>query len=1014
MADVSVEFGAQDVGLEKTLKTIQAEMAALQGKVDSGTLSFQEISQKMREIKTAEGIFSKLGGEVSEAAKSFKELEDQTRRAEAITKSNRTAIEVYSDTVDELQKLLDAGAISQKTYASAIDKAEAALKAATPQTEEAKRANEELEASLKKAEQETKALAEEQKKAEAVTKANRSATEIYNQEVEELQKHLNDGRISMDTFERAVAKADAQLAAANPQVKDIGNQVEAAGDKTKTLSGIFDAEFQKIAGAFTVGNLAAQGFQKIVELAFGAARQVVQGFSDALDLGGRLNELSSRTGETAGKLLVLETAFKNSGLEAAQVGTAINKLQNFMQDAANGGDKQRAAMQSLGISMSDLAGKTPTEEMQIFANRIAAIEDPTQRAAMASEVFGDKLGGKLLPLLTDFSPALDDAREKVGSMEQVMDENAATFDAAGEKIDAVKGKMAAFAAGVLSEVIPAVDDLGSSMEKVDAAGLGQRVGEYLTPILVNLTDATRGAIDILGDLGDANTKAANDTGILGTAYRGVTTSLDGFNKMMADSFNKFTPFGFLMETLASRGKDLRESQDSAAEGIDNAGASATEAAGKIGEVGTASDTATGKVGALGTQADATGESIASSFSLNSEFAPQLDGVASAWAGVNEQVTGNQELLSSNLSLGESLVGKTEEQSQSLGGLNEQLSAQEKLSKTLVDTYGKHAEKAAEVAAKQAEAAAKEAERTAQAQAALQVELELAEAKGTGNKEEIEYLTKKKEWLDAWKKAIASGMGEEQAAAFANNLAAAKINADNIKPPAFTTAKEDAQAMENALGGSKSFLEAMGKIEKSKAVEEAKLDAQAARAEIVAFGQYMNVDLQNMSFADIAKKLGVRDLSLTGKEQLQAIIDFVGESKDKLAVNPIDSDAFNSTWQGIQDTITGKKTILPLEANTTTAEQQVATLANPKTVEVNADITKAEEQLAGLGGGVAVELDAEQSIENIRAQLKEGIELDIAAKSGTSGLLSEIKGLVDLIKTAVEKIEPRLPVAALTA
>jgi hypothetical protein len=292
-------------------------------------------------------------------------------------------------------------------------------------------------------------------------------------------------------------------------------------------------------------------------------------------------------------------------------------------------------------------------------------------------------------------------------------------------------------------------------------------------------------------------------------------------------------------------------------------------------------------------------------------------------------------------------------------------------------------------------------------------LELAEAKGTGNKEEIEYLTKKKEWLDAWKKAIASGMGEEQAAAFANNLAAAKSNADNLKPPAFTTAKEDAQAMENALGGSKSFLEAMGKIEKVKAVEEAKLDAKAARAEIEAFGEYMNVDLQNMSFADIAKKLGVRDLSLTGKEQLKEIIDFVSDSKDALSVNPIDSDAFNSTWQGIQDTITGNKTILPLEANTTTAEQQVASLADPKTVTVDADTQKAEEQLAGLGGGVAVELTAENSIENIRAQLKEGIELDIAAKSGASVILESIKGFVEDIKTLVEKIEPRLPVAALT-
>jgi hypothetical protein len=869
MADVSVEFGAQDVGLEKTLKTIQAEMTDLQGKVKGGELSFDELERTMRKIGQAEGLEKKL------------------------------------------KAIGDESAISA------------------------------------------------------------------------------------------------------PKVDNLSKELEGVGAKVSGLGGFFDESFAKMAGAVSVGNIAAAGFNKAVDLAFTAAQSVVQGFGDALDLGGRLSELSARTGESAGKLLVLETAFKNAGLGAETVGTSINKLQNFMQDAANGGDKQVDTMKRLGISMTELQGKTPTEQMQIFADKIAAIDDPTQRAATASDVFGDKLGGKLLPLLTDFSPALDDAREKVGSMEQVMDENAATFDAAGEKIDAVKGKMAAFAAGVLSEVIPAVDDLGSSMEKVDAAGLGQRVGEYLTPILVNLTDATRGAIDILGELGDANTKAANDTGILGTAYRGVTTSLDGFNKMMADSFNKFTPFGFLMETLASRGKDLRASQDSAAQGIDNAGDSATAAAGKIGEVGTASDTATGKVGALGTQADATGESIASSFSLNAEFAPQLDGVASAWAGVNEQVTGNQELLSSNLSLGESLVGKTEEQSQSLGGLNEQLSVQDQLAKTLVDTYGKHAEKAAEVAAKQAEAAAKEAERTAQAQAALQVELELAEAKGTGNKEEIEYLTKKKEWLDAWKKAIASGMGEEQAAAFANNLAAAKINADNIKPPAFTTAKEDAQAMENALGGSKSFLEAMGKIEKSKAVEEAKLDAQAARAEIEAFGEYMNVDLQNMSFADIAKKLGVSDLSLTGKEQLQAIIDFVGESKDKLAVNPIDSDAFNSTWQGIQDTITGKKTILPLEANTTTAEKQVASLANPKTVAVDADTTKAQEQLAGLGGGVAVELDAENSIENIRQQLKEGIELDISAKSGTSGILREIRGFVEELKRCVvEKLEPKLPVAAL--
>ena len=60
MADVSVEFGAQDVGLEKTLKTIQAEMSDLQGKVKSGELSFDELERTMRKIGQAEGLEKKL------------------------------------------------------------------------------------------------------------------------------------------------------------------------------------------------------------------------------------------------------------------------------------------------------------------------------------------------------------------------------------------------------------------------------------------------------------------------------------------------------------------------------------------------------------------------------------------------------------------------------------------------------------------------------------------------------------------------------------------------------------------------------------------------------------------------------------------------------------------------------------------------------------------------------------------------------------------------------------------
>lgn len=68
-----------------------------------------------------------------------------------------------------------------------------------------------------------------------------------------------------------------------------------------------------------------------------------------------------------------------------------------------------------------------------------------------------------------------------------MNENAATFDAFSESIEAVKGKMAAFAAGVLSETVPALQELGSSMAGVDVAGFGKIIGQILNPAIIDLT-----------------------------------------------------------------------------------------------------------------------------------------------------------------------------------------------------------------------------------------------------------------------------------------------------------------------------------------------------------------------------------------------------------------------------------------------------------------------------------------------------------------------------------------------
>jgi len=171
-------------------------------------------------------------------------------------------------------------------------------------------------------------------------------------------------------------------------LRRISKDLEDLKTKGNDASKGFDMSFGKIGLAAGVAGVAVKAGMIAVESATAAAAAVVAGFGQAIDLGGKLTDLSSRTGETAGSLLVLQRAFENTGVGADKVGPSINKLQKFISEAAAGGAEQSATLTALGLTMADLAGKTPSEQMQVLAQKIAGISDPAERARASMEVFG--------------------------------------------------------------------------------------------------------------------------------------------------------------------------------------------------------------------------------------------------------------------------------------------------------------------------------------------------------------------------------------------------------------------------------------------------------------------------------------------------------------------------------------------------------------------------------------------------------------------------------------------------
>jgi hypothetical protein len=216
-----------------------------------------------------------------------------------------------------------------------------------------------------------------------------------------------------------------------------------------------------------------------VAAAFFGARGAAAAFTDAIRVGGELNDLAARTGETAGELAVLQRAFQNAGMSGGEVGTMLNRLQRFMIEASEGGSKQGEAMEKLGLSYDELKEKSPSEQLQALAREIAAVEDPAQRSAIAMQIFG-RGGGEMMPLLRAMGIELDNARAQLGSYPDAINRANKALDDIGDNFGAVTTKAREFVTGALVDIAPHIARATEQLAKMDFAAMGMRLSEALT------------------------------------------------------------------------------------------------------------------------------------------------------------------------------------------------------------------------------------------------------------------------------------------------------------------------------------------------------------------------------------------------------------------------------------------------------------------------------------------------------------------------------------------------------
>lgn len=233
--------------------------------------------------------------------------------------------------------------------------------------------------------------------------------------------------------------------------------------------------------------------------------------SSTMDYAGEIDEMAVRTGISREELQKLKYVAGQVGVEFGSVQSAITNLGKNMATTTQEGKAAEKGLAALGISARDSNGDL-RDQHTVFQEAVAmlsTIENKTQRAALAQEVFGDQATG-LAPLFDAGTDSLSAMAREAESLGIVMSEQDIVDTAAMEgKFNKIKDTTAGFGRGLINALMPAIggvtDMVIGKLPEIQQMmqGLFSQIGPMvmgLLPQLFSLADALMPLVDLFFNL----------------------------------------------------------------------------------------------------------------------------------------------------------------------------------------------------------------------------------------------------------------------------------------------------------------------------------------------------------------------------------------------------------------------------------------------------------------------------------------------------------------------------------
>ncbi len=184
---------------------------------------------------------------------------------------------------------------------------------------------------------------------------------------------------------------------------------------------------------------------------------------NTLNAADSMSKLSQRTGIAAPTLDKFRKVAELSDTSIQSLEKAFPALARGIDDAIVKGTGPAAeAFSRLGVGLTDASGKARDTDavMLDLADKFQQLPDGTEKAALASQIFGQRLGSELIPLLNSGGDAV---RNMGTALTQDFADKAAAFN---DKLEGVQEKLGDMALKLTEALLPAIEAIIPAIESL--------------------------------------------------------------------------------------------------------------------------------------------------------------------------------------------------------------------------------------------------------------------------------------------------------------------------------------------------------------------------------------------------------------------------------------------------------------------------------------------------------------------------------------------------------------------